>query len=537
MKKLLLFFAVLSLQNQLQAQPWATMVADYTPGKNGSFPNGNNLPAGIVGRGIYTAGSKLYFDKQHDTHIDPYAFDGSNYIQLAELSTANNTRFYADLNGKAYFLIVDGADAGLWSSNGTQQGTQKVKSISFDNSHITNPATMLVCNNALYFLQYYTENNLSKSSIWKSDGTSAGTKRVKELAASTTSNASLNVFLKSIVGNKVFFEVGSYPSQLWVSDGTTAGTHKVLHDWEYAQGYYNGHYYSVNNNANGSGLYVTDGTQSGTMIVKQLATTGMSVQQTFTDLNGKAVFSTLDNVGGDTRLWITDGTDAGTQLLASYKGMSALIGGFQTIGNKYFFNVLQMQYSACYMAVTDGTAAGTKILNNNFPLGTLPGNYTTYAFNGKLYYPHMVQNGSPNIYCDAVYYTDGTDAGTGKVDGGIISTSNISSIFGAANNQLYCIGWDETHGTELWHLFDFPLNVSSVKNNAQVIYPNPASNSFSVRTEDTNNTTVTVYSLNGQLLLQTTSTKNIDIHALPAGIYNVQALCNSKLQIARLVKE
>ena len=82
---------------------------------------------------------------------------------------------------------------------------------------------------------------------------------------------------------------------------------------------------------------------------------------------------------------------------------------------------------------------------------------------------------------------------------------------------------------ELWELNDFSNSVKKQSLlTAGIIYPNPAGNSFSIKSNNYKNTMVTISSLTGQLLLQTTQTKNISIASLPAGTYMVQIISNGK---------
>ncbi len=96
---------------------------------------------------------------------------------------------------------------------------------------------------------------------------------------------------------------------------------------------------------------------------------------------------------------------------------------------------------------------------------------------------------------------------------------------------------DDSTGMELWRIIDFPAGTEDVEAaNAETIYPNPATHTFSIINIG-KGATVEVYSLTGQLLLKSNKTQNIDISKLPAGIYHVHVFSNGKRSVAKLVKE
>ena len=539
MKNIAAMFLCLIVAYSASAQPWATMVQDYTTGPMGTFTDGvhrGSMGKLTFGQGIYSIHSKIYFNKLHNGHFDPYVFNGSQFTQLAELGTATYPRPYVSYNGKAYFIIIDGADSGLWESNGTPAGTKQVLNIEFQLPWWHHASTIYVLNGKMYFTQHYSENGLNKSSLWVSDGTAGGTSRLKEIAATPQPDGEAALWVFDLVNNKLILKGGYTSLFTWVSDGTENGTHSVQNDWEYTQAHYNGADYFIRYDNTGTGLYSTDGTQTGTQLVKQLYTGDMSAsagnRHFMDEYDGKLVFATFSGANAS-QLWISDGTDAGTMQLAEYTGdytINPIV--HRTAGGKYFFCVSSNPQNISYLAVTDGTVSGTKLVNEDFEMGVITDPYSVYELGSKLYYTQIGVNGS------TLCYTDGTEAGTGRVAGGMLAPASVAPIFGTINNEMYLIGSNSTFGTELWRLFDFPLNVASVKDPAELLlYPNPANNSFNVNTEDDNNTIILIYSLMGQLLMQTKQAANIDIQALPAGIYNVQVSCNSKTKMAQLIKQ
>ena len=84
-----------------------------------------------------------------------------------------------------------------------------------------------------------------------------------------------------------------------------------------------------------------------------------------------------------------------------------------------------------------------------------------------------------------------------------------------------------------------PLNTEEIHQimNDELIYPKPATSTFSIQVVNNTNTIVKVYSLTGQLMLQTKQTENINVASLPSGTYIIQVLTNGKTSTQKLIKQ
>ena len=71
-------------------------------------------------------------------------------------------------------------------------------------------------------LTYFQKNNGGIQELWVTDGTTAGTQRLKVLGA-------FNVTNLTVIGARAYFgfDDGIHGNELWTSDGTVAGTMMV----------------------------------------------------------------------------------------------------------------------------------------------------------------------------------------------------------------------------------------------------------------------------------------------------------------------
>ena len=212
----------------------------------------------------------------------------------------------------------------------------------------------------------------------------------------------------------------------------------------------------------GNELWITDGTEAGTSLVKDIdPVTGFgfpnsSFPNGFTPLGTKLVFMATDAANG-TELWITDGTEAGTTLVKDiYPGPSSSFPfAFAAIGTQLVFNA-DDGVNGRELWITDGTEAGTTLVKDIHP-GTggccpnssNPGSFT--ALGSQLVFGASDSNGYE------LWITNGTQAGTTLVkdiNPGLDCCGPNSSFpeeFAAlGTTQLLFRAYDGVSGTELW---------------------------------------------------------------------------------------
>jgi ELWxxDGT repeat protein len=169
-------------------------------------------------------------------------------------------------------------------------------------------------------------------------------------------------------------------------------------------------------------LWKTDGTEAGTVMVKDIwPGTGSSIPEWFTAV-GDTLYFSAESSNLNRQLWESDGTAEGTQPLTSFpsgQGSSLVYPG-AALGGKLLFaadapDANDVRGSELW--TTDGTPAGTTLLKNINPNGgsnpgIIPGETGTSGkqaaiVNGTLYFAATDQ-----AHGRELWKTDGTPAGT-----------------------------------------------------------------------------------------------------------------------------
>jgi len=177
--------------------------------------------------GLTPSGDDLYFVA--DRYSDPYAFevwksDGTT-AGTRQVGTERFTQLSLDAAAyKGEFYFGGEPDPPgiprLWK---TQDGGQILTPVRAPKLAKWNfPGEMITFKDKLYFVARDTEQHRE---LWSTDGTSEGTKRVKNI----NRGAGYDISNLTIAGDKMFFTVGDRSGRqaLWKTDGTGKGTRLV----------------------------------------------------------------------------------------------------------------------------------------------------------------------------------------------------------------------------------------------------------------------------------------------------------------------
>jgi ELWxxDGT repeat protein len=362
---------------------------------------------------------------------------------------------------KIFFKASHGANQnGLWVTDGTSQNT----------FFLNEAAPNLLSGNSTGTFAIYFANDV----LWKSDGTINGTTILSEDIEVTNTSVSDQSYLA--YGNNIFFNGTNKANgnELWVTDGTIGGT-KLFFDVNHSYGVNASKLVSVGNRLFFRGnqygydtLCTSDGTIEGTRYLN-VSEDGLYINEEsqFLDFNGKLIFSGAANNKGS-ELWISDGTESGTYMIKDiFDGNNSSMFDYQEfslIQDRIYFSANDGIHGHEFWT-SDGTESGTHMVKDLRPGAN---NYNSYPRDfvelDNLIYFHAMSNSG-----DALWKSDGTEEGTEIV-------KNINDIrdLRVVNNKLVIVA--ETSGTsygphDLWvsdgttagtnHLMSFGDNIDS----------------------------------------------------------------------------
>lgn len=206
-------------------------------------------------------------------------------------------------------------------------------------------------------------------------------------------------------------------------------------------------YFNATDGVHGAELWRTDGTESGTVMVKDMNVgLGSGSPANFMEFNGMLHFTATDGVNG-VQLWRTDGTESGTQPVLSIAEVDGLLEWlyFAPLGDRIFFRGRDA-VAGSELWSTDGTAAGTELFLDINPGLVNSSIQDPMVHDGMLYF-----KASNATYGPEPWISDGTVAGTHMIKD-IISGSAGSdpSIFAPTGGLVFFRAGTPATGDELW---------------------------------------------------------------------------------------
>lgn len=384
---------------------------------------------------------------------DPKLVKDINPVDLSAFPTSGGK--LVKINGTVYFAgLVFGQGTELWKSDGTMAGTVLVKDI-VPGVHSSNPSLLTAVNNTLFFVANTPANGIE---LWKSDGTEAGTIMVKDIVSGPGSGFSflLTDLLVNLNGTLFFTASQSATGrELWKSNGTEAGTVLVKDirpgalssgpELLIAAG--NTLFLVANDGVNGPELWRSDGTEAGTALVKNVNPSG-GIHINQVGVVGNTVYFNANDGTNGMEPWRSDGTAAGTVMLADVNpGQgSSEPASFTAVNTTLFFRASNGS-SGLELWRSDGTAAGTVLVKDILPGSGSSGPTALTQVGDKLFFSAF------GVTNQTLWVSDGTSPGT------IELSPNNFALPGPANDGpyltdldglAYFIGSEGITGTELW---------------------------------------------------------------------------------------
>jgi uncharacterized repeat protein (TIGR01451 family) len=446
-------------------------------------PSGDSRPHYFV-----PFGTGVVFSAEDGTHgFEPWASDGTpgGTGLLADIRPGSTNSGTSDLTlggGRIYFRADDGVHGKeLWSTDGTPPGTALVADIhpgAVNGFSTLLPPTGFVGSNLLFF----ADDGAHGVELWKTDGSGGGTALLADLNPGTGSayffNGPSDAQNSVVVGGLWYFTAYTAGSdfEIWTSDGTAAGTRKLKEINDQATSFpfftFVGTLFGTRllGDLGGTLLFGaddgparfdltrTDGTAAGTAKVSDgTPGTASYFPSYFTPLGGALLYSGEDGVHGS-ELWRSDGTSAGTFMIKDLDPASSSSTGLPrwmtVLGSKVVFaGPIEALWT------TDGTNPGTQPVGASVHLVGPP-----LPFGGALLFDGADSSGNE------LWRTDGTLAGTTRLlDIAAGPDSSSPSPLISAGGFAYFSAATPATGRELWKTDGTPAGTSLVKD----ILPGP----------------------------------------------------------------
>ena len=395
--------------------------------------------------------------------IEPWISDGTvagtRMIKDFNPNGDGSLELAAESNGKIYLKINDGSSPGhtaVWATDGTPANTVKLTSLCANNGNPDPTGFTPVDGGLLMRLSDCVYNH----KWWRTDGTVAGTTRLDPSYNPLTTQWG-DVSLTQN-GGKYYFTAVTPESgnELWVTDGSPSGT-RVVKDINTGNESSspntfvkvgNKRFYFANDGVHGQELWVSDGTVNGSRMVKDINTTTQRSSNlwwagTFYQVGSRAVFVANDSVHGF-QLWSTDGTESGTVMLTNTAQTDEnYFDTFHTLGTKMVFRARQSNERNLW--ITDGTVAGTyELINVNSGDDSWTG-FTSYG-------NRFAARANTGSLGDEMLYSDGTLAGTQILDINVGSNSSYPHYFKFFGDKLLFLA-QKISGQWDWHYTDGTL--------------------------------------------------------------------------------
>lgn len=350
-------------------------------------------------------GGELFYLAVHSsgTGSTVWRTDGATpgTVAVAERPTtpSSDPQGFADLGGIAYFsAFTQAAGRELWRSDGTDAGTTMVKDIRSGTGH-GDPAGMTVLGGFLYFS---ADDGTAGTELWRSDGTGIGTALFTDIEAGAAGSDPQS-FTRA--GTHLFFTATTSTDgrELWATDGVTTTQLADINPGGDSDPVdlveMGGQLYFFADDGVNRGLWTSDGTPSGTMLVTLSNGSGLVH-------NSSALFFVSSDGGNGSEPWTSDGTALGTVLLEDVNGgpSSSNPAGLTVVGERLFF-IATDPTNGRELWSSDGIT--TALVADISPGGASSSLASLGGAGGRFYFSSA---GS------ALWSSDGTLGGTSKVD-------------------------------------------------------------------------------------------------------------------------
>jgi ELWxxDGT repeat protein len=389
----------------------------------------------------------------------------------------------------------------LWKSDGTKSGTKVVKDI-VPGPGDSGPEDIVSTAPRTTFFRAWDKKHGEE--LWRTDGTESGTKLIKDINPDLPPGARCDQSecgipkgwshpdTVTVMGKQVFFAAddGKHGVELWKSDGTAKGT-TLVKDINTVRGNSNPNekgdaltrsaeveklfvvgktlYFRASDGKHGVELWKSDGTESGTTLVKDInpaapdpintackrrkSCAGSSWVDDITVVGktaaGRRIYFTATDGKHGLELWKSDGTNKGTKLVKSINSSSASnasdVGNLVALRKRLYFSANDGKHGV-ELWKSDGTRSGTTLVKDINPgkAGSDANDLT--AFKGRVLF-----SADDGVHGTEMWKSNGTKANTGLLIN--LEPGAVGSEPGGLTTSgplLYFAASTPSAGEELW---------------------------------------------------------------------------------------
>jgi ELWxxDGT repeat protein len=325
-----------------------------------------------------------------------------------------------EYGGLAWFSGTDNTHGyELWVSDGTPSGTRILKDI-YPGPESSAPSHLAAFGTKLLFFARTEEFG---DELWISDGSPEGTTMVRDINPGI--RGSLDAISSGFqqLGDQMLFSAddGVHGNAIWSTDGTESGTVLIKDlytgpessNWNfmYPSLFRDRIFFSADDGVHGRELWITDGSTEGTFLFKDIAP-GLegSHVKAFTILDDLLFFEASDGVH-NIELWRSDGTVEGTCMVKDIRPgeWGSILGALHVHEGKLYFSADDGVHG-WELWCSDGTEAGTALVRDVLPGpdSSFPNSFST--FSGLMYFSASL--GDANYRYRLPWFSDGTSEGS-----------------------------------------------------------------------------------------------------------------------------
>lgn len=274
------------------------------------------IGAGIKAHGTESTGLEVI--------ISDGTVDGTSLLKDIRWSFASSSPGgFTRLGDEVFFSAVDDMGREFWKTDGTTAGTVRVKDIFPGNHSGVAGASMVAVNDLLLFAA--SSDSSTGVELWVSDGTESGTTLLKDLWTDSHRHSRPQAFVSD--GTKAFFFATNEDGLALYQSDATADSTTIIHQFDSEAVVPNVRagqtlltdgllYFVMEDAEHGSELWVSNGLGSGTRLLKDVnpGEKSSNIEQ-LTQVGDVVYFVATDEQSGR-EVWETNGTSDGTRLAA-----------------------------------------------------------------------------------------------------------------------------------------------------------------------------------------------------------------------------